>query len=517
MTTQHRYFVQASGSPFWSELTGKLAGDYELRFAFVDDRVCADFLPLVGPNELLRGNDLKYALFDRTRCAPIPTEIRFSEQFMRRELEAYYAFDRSEIGGRVSYQDRRVIISSMADFYWSLFERHEPHFGLATESPHTYPTFLLHGIAEALDIPIVQFQQSSILPVVTPVVGRFHDRLPVEDLLNEWQNKKRIDNLGPLRTKLGEGLNLGALQHLSAEETRFQSRNKNLYSGARGLWRKFYLAYGARSDERLQAKSFFSRGNDPFRSGPVLHRTSVMKSRPTWLTTFNLFRQHLNSYKELESALRVQSVQSIPKDFATFFLQFEPEKTSLPDGGNFCDQLGAVRAVAKLLENHLPLLVKEHPSQLAYISRGFTVRTPRFYEEIARIPNVSLCAPEVSRQELMRGNRLSFTLNGTVGLESVAMGIPAIALGMPWYAPLSGLRVVRSEGELEEAIRLFLSQKVPLVSDVEEQLWSNILHNSIALVLNPSARSEFPDAFDDVESLCAVIGGVVESASRMET
>lgn len=508
------YFLQASGSSFWLQLAERLSFDFRLSLAVLDDRIASDFSSRLPDAQILLGNDLKYGLFDRESCSPVPAHVRQSFHYLKREREAIYALERAGVGGEVDFPDRLLLLSSMGDYFWGLFEKHQPAFGLATEAPHTFPELMMHAVAEARQIPILHFQQNGIMPSVRPVIGPKYQRVAVTASLSADRNRCRRENLERFRESVDSFLAGARQDQLVGYELDFQARDRRTFSGPKAYWRRFYIPYAWLSEEVEQTRSFLQRN-------PSLQPDTLTPTHPIVLlgSRFRLVGASIRlavlqgrALRRLRKALEDRSRNEVPNRYGAFFLQFEPEKTSVPDGGYFQDQLAAVRRVASSLEGHMKLLVREHPSQLTLIARGFRVRRARFYEELARIPNVVLVGREVDRETLLRGAAVVFTLTGSIGLEARARGIPVVALGYPWYIPLSGVFSPSADGCLVEAIDSALSWSASQEEDFADELWRLILSDSFVTLLNPSAARRFPDVEDDIAALTDLVAATFGSA-----
>ena len=499
-----RYFLQCSGSAFWPALCDRLTKNFDLSFMLIDDRLESQFAPTLCA-EVLHGNDLKFGLFDRLKCRPFPNELKDDARYRRREKEAMYSFERSTVGGEVDVPDRLHIISSMTDFFWHYFSRFEPSFGIATEAPHTFPDLLLHGIAESCSIPILHFQQNAIAPTVRPVLGPQYEKLDLADLLEPNIDSNRRHRISVYRQNFENFIQRASEPSLTQHEVDFHDRERKTFSGIRSPWRRFYIPYSWLLAEWNQLESYALRTKVQKEHCPTpTHSLERIQHRvqlgPRAVVAA---RRQAKMIKGLQRSLALNASSKLPQRCATFFLQFEPEKTSIPDGGLYGDQLAAVRAVAEGLDGRLPLVVCEHPSQLTLLSRGFRVRRPRFYDELANIPNVLIAPLGYPRADLMRRTSIAITLQGSIGLEAIARGVPAIALGHPWYSPLSGIFGPTEAKHLSRIIEEALSFNVD-VGALSELLWRRVEQDQIVALLNPSSSREFPNVDSDVETIAAL-------------
>jgi hypothetical protein len=107
-------------------------------------------------------------------------------------------------------------------------------------------------------------------------------------------------------------------------------------------------------------------------------------------------------------------------------LAVEPE-TTLQCESPMCDnQLVIIDWLAKTLPGGWRLLVKEHPA--------FTYPRPRFFwEQIRRYPNVDIAAMHESGERLCERARIVAVINGTLGIQAAAGGIPVLTFNPKWW------------------------------------------------------------------------------------
>ncbi|MBE0417158.1 MAG: hypothetical protein IBX63_05295 [Coriobacteriia bacterium] len=142
--------------------------------------------------------------------------------------------------------------------------------------------------------------------------------------------------------------------------------------------------------------------------------------------------------------------------FVYFPLHYQPERTTMPEGGHFEDQ----RLVVDLLSEALPegwlLYVREHPTQLIgdptlEAERG---RSATFYDDVLRHRNVRLVSTTVPSWELIDASRGVATLTGTAGWEALVRGKRVLAFGDAWYRWMEGCSYVPEREALSEATSL---------------------------------------------------------------
>jgi hypothetical protein len=135
------------------------------------------------------------------------------------------------------------------------------------------------------------------------------------------------------------------------------------------------------------------------------------------------------------------------RPYVYYPLHFEPERTTVPDGGLFTIQTDAIRRLADALPTGWQVLVKEHPRQFRRGNLWPRVRSLEYYHRLAADPRVRLVPLETSTEELIARSRVVATISGTSGWEALQIGKPAIVFGYPWYRHAPGVFTVDDDGD----------------------------------------------------------------------
>lgn len=142
----------------------------------------------------------------------------------------------------------------------------------------------------------------------------------------------------------------------------------------------------------------------------------------------------------------------VDKEFAVFFLHMQPEHTVEGLSFEYQDQAATAKIIASALPADTMLLVKEHPTMVGK-------RPIEFYRELESCPNVLLFDDVVNSYEVVQRARIMFTLVGSVALECMYVGTPAIVLGTIYHTAFEGIYAVDNIRQLPELVREILSNK----------------------------------------------------------
>lgn len=139
-------------------------------------------------------------------------------------------------------------------------------------------------------------------------------------------------------------------------------------------------------------------------------------------------------YKYLVSSTFNSGINFGDDKYVIFFLHFQPERTTHPDGGIYGQQTLAIREIRSKLPEDFTLLVREHPS-IFLKGLNLKFRNRVFYETINSLPNTYLVDPfsETSAKYIHYASGVC-TITGTVGFESVMARTPTLIFANTFYS-----------------------------------------------------------------------------------
>lgn len=174
----------------------------------------------------------------------------------------------------------------------------------------------------------------------------------------------------------------------------------------------------------------------------------------------------------LDKKYRRVSGGIVPNEkYILFMLHYQPEATSAPWGGGiYSNQIIPIRILAKSLPEGVLLYVKEHPIQ-SHIGRD-----PLIYSYLSKINNVRLISKEIDSNLLINHAIAVASLTGTIIIESVTKGIPAIAFGNSLYNCLEGVYNVRTYDECKEAIKQICDSEI-VIDDSKVKKFFQAIHD----------------------------------------
>ncbi|GIK83861.1 MAG: hypothetical protein BroJett025_04830 [Patescibacteria group bacterium] len=207
-------------------------------------------------------------------------------------------------------------------------------------------------------------------------------------------------------------------------------------------------------------KALFSLIHNPFER--VYFSPTYMEKPTNWFGYYLMIFQYYFKNKALFNFYNKTAKQvQVNKKFVYFALHFQPERTSMPEGDIFENQLLAIDILSKSLPTGWLLYVKEHPNQFSRTdTRKMNFRTKEFYEKINQYKNIRLVSLDTSSQDLIKHSQCTVTLTGSSGWESLIMGKPVLTFSASaWYSPCNACYIVTSQNECKEALKMISNIK----------------------------------------------------------
>lgn len=133
------------------------------------------------------------------------------------------------------------------------------------------------------------------------------------------------------------------------------------------------------------------------------------------------------------------------KKYAMYFLHVQPEITVEGMAFDYQDQVSTLRNILASLPADTDLVVKEHSPMLGY-------RPLEFYIQLMHLPGIIIAETHEDSHQLITHASVVITLTGTVAMEAVLYGIPAVVLGSIYFDGFNGVYKPESINELKKLL-----------------------------------------------------------------
>lgn len=156
-------------------------------------------------------------------------------------------------------------------------------------------------------------------------------------------------------------------------------------------------------------------------------------------------------YRNGQKAKRYLLQHQIPfnkirsKKYAIYFLHVQPEITVEGMAFDYQDQASTLTNILASLPADMDLVVKEHSPMLGY-------RPLETYNQLVHTPGLIIADTKEDSHDLITNASVVVTLTGTVALEAILYGVPAIVLGSIYFDIFNGVYKPESLSELRKLL-----------------------------------------------------------------
>lgn len=352
--------------------------------------------------------------------------ILTSREFLQLKNQAIKLMDRQDETRFFGRQERDAHFYSMFNHLYSSIVEHRVELLVAGEAPHHTAQLIAYRICEMLGIPTYHLVMNTMVPLLQVNRSIVGDPIPVVDGVDV---SAHLTEIAKTFATYAEGI-----------PTPVYMSNQARYDNSLAFLRRTIRYWAVIVAIRI--RELFPSLIPPTNDTGVRARYPFEKSRRRWLTPFRVesLRRHLVAeYESLAERIDLTAEGTPP--FVYFPMPFEPERTSLPDGGDYYDAMEALCALRAYLPPDVHIFVKEHPSQFSRMLAGHKGRSQLSYRVIANLPNVHLVDLSVPSPSLVEHSQFVAAISGTAALEAALVGNKGVVFGRPWFSRLPGVSV----------------------------------------------------------------------------
>lgn len=376
-------------------------------------------------------------------------EVISHPDFLRFEKTCAVLFRRDNQYGEMREIDSEIFLYGLLSHFCELIETHQPNLLLFPVTPHFVETYALWFCAKVLGIRTLWFQPSSVAPMMLPREN-LDDFVRVSDYVDQFSSESLAIADQSFARSISKLQNLDAPRYILRQEIAAREA-QNLTGRLRALRAVLFWMITNRFSSRflVTAESAVPRGARRF---------------------LQIFVPRSLSRRLRSKALQYASPVKDDKPFALFALHYEPERTSVPEGGIEMSQVQYLLKANNFLPEGVTLRVREHSSQLSPALQGYKGRSPHFYELVVGRFGMDLDVNSPMR-ELLESSLVVFTVTGNIALEAALRGTPVVYFGNPWWAGMPGtyafssmsrndIAAGRIRAANSEAVKAFLRERV---------------------------------------------------------
>lgn len=356
-------------------------------------------------------------------------------------INALTLFDRYDVNHSINTAERLRIIYLNVAFWLEKIKHENIEIVLSREIPHFPHEYCLYIAARLSNTEMLMFDYVEHLKR-TLCVKSIENRYIKVKKSNESTLEKSKELLALLRSSYDKVIDNSKVPTIS----KFQKK-WSLLSWAKYIIRDFLSV----------AKHKFSRSPVSILLSTEQYRN---KEKPFhflvryyfFLLRFKVFYYEI-FYRKLTKDFNIDTYKD--KKIIVFYGNYQPERTTNPDGGTYFDILNVLKLMQCTLPNNYKILYKEHPHTFSPpykdLFRGVLFRSKEYYDEIVSL-GIDLVPIDYNTYNLITKSDYSASINGTVLIESVVNKTPAIMFGNMWIESLPNIYKVKNAQELHSIL-----------------------------------------------------------------
>lgn len=180
-------------------------------------------------------------------------------------------------------------------------------------------------------------------------------------------------------------------------------------------------------------------------------------------------------YRLYRTYVKYAKCPDLEEKYIILFLHYQPERTSMPEGGYFSNQWHIINTIHRALPSGYKLYVKEHPSTFTNVDYDPRYRNTIFYRTLSLLPNVLLIDSTVDNFSLIDKSVCVATITGTAGAESLLRGKPVLVFGNATYREHKYAYPIHSENDVREALNAIRNVSVQEVKGYTRNVYATMV------------------------------------------
>ena len=341
---------------------------------------------------------------------------------------------------KINKLETKKFYLSFLNLFLDFFKKNKIKFTFFDSTPHFPVQFIIYLVSKYLKIKTIIFHRTDLSDVYI-LKNSISASSKISVNLNIKNNQKLID-------QYIDEKNISIWQKRSSILNK-RSLNKNKTNFILAFLILIEISIKTVYEQIFQLKgkkeSIFFYKNIPFFKKIYFKISFIIKY------------QYINFYLN-----KVSIDPNLDSRFIYFALHFQPERSTMPEGGIFSDQFKAIKVLSKAVDNQTLIYVKEHPRQIDLYPdlRRFNFRSIKFYKKIMNLKNVKIIKTSYSSDVLVTHSLINSTITGSIGSDSIRKKQPVIIFSEAWYSNSSFCKVVSNIKSCKSAISYFSNKKI---------------------------------------------------------
>ena len=367
----------------------------------------------------------------------------------------YFSWFEDTTGWNFSYNERREYYLNILSFWNNFIHKKKPDLMFCHSWPHSiadYPLYLL-----CTKIYKIKFLFINPIPF-------FENRLSIGNNLHNISEMFKDDYIKNLSKK-----NLTINKEVELFYNKISLNNPSMAKYVK-IWLNLL--------DRVNFYSFLSEffkltlTLKGFKKSEICFKNShhPLKSEKSRLNNFQYLFFRVKNYikiERLKKFYKKKCIKKLPEKYILFLGGYQPEVLSNLISGH--DEI--IKSVIDRLQAFLPkdwkILYKEHPNIFKPGDKGALWRNEDFYNDLESIDKLQFVNYEANTYKVLDNSKAISTISGSIGIESVIRGKPAIVFGQSWYRYCKSINYINNNDDLKNAIDSIVMEKKINFEDVK--------------------------------------------------
>ena len=314
-----------------------------------------------------------------------------------------------------SNNDKITYIFLQVNYWYNFLKSNEIQCYMQLDTPHDVYDYIIYLISKYLNLKIIILQQSSFYIKNAKDVEIIRVLTPTNDLTNGEATFQQPGENNKVKYQFDK---IKSAYDLSIKNNAFSDRTKLTESKKTNIVNKFIDLI---------------KNDNLSNNYTILNLNNINQNLN--ILDFKKLRYKIHKKTaELKKYLAECSIDlnELNNKFIYFPLQYQPERTSCPEGRNYSNQYLLISKLRSYLDPKISIIVKEHPKQFQKETvRNQMYRSKFFYESIKKLSNVYFINYKISSQDILSNPNIEgvSTIKGNILLEAILNKIPSFYFG----------------------------------------------------------------------------------------
>jgi hypothetical protein len=403
----------------------------------------------------------------------------------------------------ISVQKRKTAYYELLRFWLNYFHTHKIEAIFFQSTPHLGADYIIYSIAKKLGIRSYIFSRTLIENRIMVFQNHQLSMKVPEEFACELSKEQLTEQIG---------LDLSALIH---KQSYWIKRSHSINSAvvtSRQRERKLKLSLsGIFRQLKRKIRGLQRRTTAPPKVKSVFF---LVEQRPSSSRAIKKLERRMNlQLKKLRSTYESLCVEpNIEQRCAFFAMHFQPERTTLPEGGVYEDQILAIDTLSKAVPADFIIYVKEHPRQFEEDDlRKVNYRDESYYMRILRNKNVRLVSIKTNQPSMIDLSSFVSTINGSVGWEAILRGKGCVLFSNCWYSAANCCYVVDSLASCQQAIHQVIRKDI---ESVMRDLLRFVLYTRDRFIISATSHLNAKNSSVNYETCVANLSATIIDLSQ---